>query len=215
MAQISAGGQFTVAIPMGDFYERLDGALGFGASAHGLYLIPRTPVGVGVELGFLTYGQETLRERFGGGATGRVDIHVVTTNNIATGHFLVRLQPHSGTFRPYADGLIGVNYLFTESRIEDVRGNRPEIAASTNFDDVTFSFGGGAGFQALLMDRVGETGRAGQLLLDVRLRYLFGREAEYLKRGSIRELDGGQIVYDVERSRTDLLLPQVGLTFRF
>jgi hypothetical protein len=49
----------------------------------------------------------------------------------------------------------------------------------------------------------------------VRLRYLLGREAEYLKRGSIDEDGAGNITYEIERSRADLLLLQVGLLFRF
>jgi hypothetical protein len=214
-AQATAGAQFTVGLPQGEFSNRLDGAIGFGISGHALYAVPRLPVGVGGEIGFVVYGQETIRQRFGGGALGRVDVDVVTTNNIMMGHFLVRLQPQTGMFRPYADALLGANYLFTESRIQDVRGDRPEIASSTNFDDLAFSYGGGVGFQALLLDHVSETGRRGQLALDVRLRYLLGGEAEYLKRGSIDQDQAGNITYEVERSRTDLLLPQVGLLFRF
>jgi len=211
----STGAQVTIGVPTGEFSERLDGAIGFGLTGHILYHIPRTPVGVGAELGFLVYGQETIRERFGGGALGRVEVDVITTNNIALGHLLFRLQPPSGTFRPYADALLGLNYLFTQSRIQDVRGDRPEIAASTNFDDVAFSFGAGAGFQAVLLDRVSETGRPGKLALDVRLRYLRGQEAEFLKRGSVREDASGNLVFDVERSRTDLLMPQVGIAVFF
>jgi hypothetical protein len=213
---VAVGGQFMVGVPTGEFSERLDGAIGYGLTGQFIYHIPRIPVGVGAELGFLVYGQETIRERFGSGGLGRVEVDVITTNNIGFGHLLFRLQPPAGTFRPYADGLIGLNYLFTQSRIQDVRGgDRPEIAASTNFDDIAFSFGGGAGFQALLLDRVSETGQRGQLLLDVRLRYMRGQEADYLKRGSIRETATGELEFDVERSRTDLLMPQVGVSFRF
>ncbi len=214
-AQANVGAQFTVGVPMGEFGDRLDGAIGFGLSAQGLYQIPRSPVSVGANLGFLIYGQETIRTPFGSGPLGRVDVDVVTTNNLAGFHGLVRLQQPSGTFRPYADGLIGLSYLFTESRIQDTSGQRPDIASTTNFDDVTFSFGAGAGFQATLLDQVSEEGRRTQLALDVSLRYLRGGEAEYLRRGSIREGQDGSLIYDIERSRTDLLLPQVGVVFRF
>ena len=204
-----------VGVPTAEFSDRLDGAIGYGITGQFLYNIPRTPVGVGAELGFLVYGQETIRERFGSGGLGRVEVDVITTNNIALGHLLFRLQPLDGNFRPYADALLGLNYLFTQSRIQDVRGDRPEIAASTNFDDLAFSFGGAAGFQAILLDQVSETGQRGRLALDVRLRYLLGQEADYLKRGSIREDEQGNLVFDVERSRTNLLMPQVGVTFIF
>jgi hypothetical protein len=211
----NVGVQFSVAVPMGEFSDRLDGAIGFGLTGHALYEIPATPLAVGAELGFQVYGQETIRTPLGSGPLGRVEVDVVTTNNIFLGHLVFRVQGPSGTFRPYADGLLGLNYLFTESRVQDVSGQRPDFASSTNFDDVAFSYGAGAGVQARLYEHVQEDGRRGRLNLDVRLRYLFGQPAEYLRRGSIREDSQGNLTYDVERSRTNLLIPQVGVAYRF
>jgi hypothetical protein len=214
LGQLSA--QVTVGVPQGAFSERLDGAIGFGVSLQALHHIPATPVAVGVELGGLVYGVETIRERFGGGALGRVEVDVTTQNNIGLGHLLLRLQPPAGAFRPYVDGLVGMSYLFTDSRIQDVDRNRPEIASSTNFDDLTFSYGGSVGMQARLVRGVDQkSGRPYEFGLDARLRYLRGGEADYLKRGSISQDSAGNLTYEVERSRTDLLLPQLGLVVRF
>jgi len=208
--------QVAVGVPQGAFSEGTDGAIGFGLSGQLLWQVPRTPVALGGELGFLIYGQERIREQFGGGALGRVDVDVITQNNIALGHFVFRLQPPSGTFRPYVDGLLGLGYLYTDSRIQDVSGARPEIASSTNYHDLAFSYGGGAGVAATVFQGVQEkTGRPYQVAVDVRLRYLEGGEAEYLRRGSIQQDSRGNLTYDVSRSRTSLLLPQVGLAFQF
>ena len=57
-------------------------------------------------------------------------------------------------------------------------------------------------------------GGPGELLLDARVRYLFGGEASYLGRGDLRAADGTLLV-EPRRSRTDLLVPQVGVTLRF
>ncbi len=53
------------------------------------------------------------------------------------------------------------------------------------------------------------------LQLDIGLRYLLGSEADYLKRGSIKRVDGN-IRYDIERSMTDVIHPMIGIraTFR-
>jgi hypothetical protein len=51
-------------------------------------------------------------------------------------------------------------------------------------------------------------------LLDAKLRYMRGSLADYLTQGSIRQEDG-QLIYCVSKSRTDMLLTQVGITFRF
>ncbi|MCX6132531.1 MAG: hypothetical protein NTU47_01845 [Ignavibacteriales bacterium] len=41
-----------------------------------------------------------------------------------------------------------------------------------------------------------------------------GSQAEYLREGSIRRVSG-QVVYDINKSKTDLLMIQLGLEFRF
>ena len=214
-AQYGSGGvDLVVAVPQGAFADRLDG-VGFGLGGDFLYHVPNTPVGFGVAGTFIVYGQETIRERFGGGALGRVEVDVVTTNNIALGHLLVRLQPPNGPFRPYADALVGVSYLFTESRIEDVDFNDDrDIASSTNFDDAAFSYGVGGGVMAQVYKGRSD-GRRFRVFLDASVRYLFGGEAEYLREGGISSDRNGNLTFDVTRSRTDLLLPQFGVTVRF
>ena len=129
----------------------------------------------------------------------------------------LRLQPPSGAFRPYADALVGVNYLFTESRIEDVDfDDDRDIASSTNFDDAAFSYGLGGGVMAqVYRGHASGTGRSYAVFVDARLRYLFGGEADYLREGAIEADRNGNPIYHVTRSSTDLLLPQLGVTFRF
>lgn len=199
-------------LPQGAFAERTGNALGIGLGGQLLYRAPGTPLAVGAELGFLIYGQETFRDCL---VSCRVQVDVVTTNNVALGHLLLRVQPPRGVVRPYADAFFGLNYLFTESRIEDVDRNRPELASQTNFDDLAFSFGAAGGTQVTVFRGVSAEGTPYELALDARLRYVRGGEANYLRRGSITEQPDGTLEFDVERSRTDLLLPQLGLTIRF
>ncbi|MDX1531668.1 MAG: hypothetical protein R3362_09090 [Rhodothermales bacterium] len=212
-AQRAQGGaQFMVGVPLGAFYDRVE-TVGFGLSGQLLYHFGRAPIAVGVEGGFLVYDQERFNECL---TTCRVRVDVVTSNNVALGHLVLRLQPASGTLRPYADVLAGVHYLFTESRLEDEDfGENHEIASSTNFDDAAFSYGAAAGILVQVHSGRTRAGRPYALHVDGRLRYLRGGEADYLRRGSIRETADGDLLFDVERSRTDLLLPQVGVTVRF
>lgn len=49
-------------------------------------------------------------------------------------------------------------------------------------------------------------------LLDVSVRYFAGGEASYLKEGAIRHVDG-RAVYDVSRSRTDMVVVYIGFSF--
>lgn len=216
-AQTTSGGaNVVVAVPQGSFADRLD-AVGFGLSGAFVHHIGGTPIGLGVEGTFVTYGHERIRERFGSGALGRVDVDVVTTNNIALGHLVLRLQTPSGAVRPYGDALVGLAYLFTESRIEDVDFNDDrDIASSTNFDDAAFSYGLGGGVMARVYEgRSSTDGRPFEVFVDARVRYLFGGEARYLREGDIEADADGDPVFHFAESRTDVLLPQLGLTVRF
>lgn len=213
---LSGGLLLNVGIPQGDFADQIDA--GFGLSGTFLVHIPNAPMALGLEGGFLVYGQERIRTPFGGGPLGRVDVDVITTNNILTGHLLFRLGPNQGTFRPYADALFGLHHLFTESRIEAINRD-DDIASSTNFSDTALSYGIGGGVQVdLYHGQTGgedeESGHPFSVALDARVRYLFGGTARYLKKGGIRE-ERGDLVYVYDESETNLLLPQLGVVFRF
>ncbi len=210
---LQGGLHFTYGIPQGEFKSKV-GKNGYGISGNFGYSPTSTPVMMGLELGFLVYGSETRREPFSS-TIPDVTVDVNTTNNIAFGHFLLRLQPTNGVIRPYVDGLVGLNYLSTTTEIQNRGRGGEEVASSTNFDDVAFSYGGGGGimFRVYESDASEESGIK-EVLIDLRGRYLLGGEAEYLKEGSIRR-ENGKVKYDVQKSKTDLALIQIGVAVRF
>lgn len=53
-----------------------------------------------------------------------------------------------------------------------------------------------------------------EVLIDIGVKYIESGEAEYLKEGSIRT-ENGSVVYDVNKSKTNLLTFQIGASFRF
>ena len=127
----------------------------------------------------------------------------------------MRLQGNSGVFRPYLDGLIGMHYFFTETKVRDEDDFTGEpIASSTNQEDIAFSYGAGGGVMFLVYQKREEGSRLTEVLIDFRVRYSFGGEATYLKKGSITRENGTAII-DPLRSRTDLLTYQLGVVFSF
>ena len=60
-----------------------------------------------------------------------------------------------------------------------------------------------------------DDGRPFEVFVDARLRYLFGGEAKYLREGDIEADADGDPIFRYTESRTDVLLPQLGLTVRF
>ena len=205
--EFQASIDFVTLFPVGEFKQNVD-ANGYGASGQFLVRLKKSPFLVGGDVGFAIYGSESRREPLST-TIPEVELEVTTSNNIFWTHAVLRAQPQSGKVRPYLDGLIGLKHFFTETSI-DSDFSEETIASTTNFSDTAFSYGVGGGVQIHLANIDNRT----RLLLDAKLRYLRGGEAEYLKEGSIIR-ENGQVFFDVLRSRTDVLSFQIGVTFRF
>jgi hypothetical protein len=200
------GVYFTTIVPRGGFSDNVTNN-GYGASGQFLVRLGPSPFLAGGDLGIAVYGSVSHREPIST-TIPNLQVRVRTSNNILFSHFVLRAQPRTGMVRPYFDGLIGLKHLFTRTSISDLTDGET-IASSTDLSDTALSYGFGGGLQIPLTK-----GREAKILLDTGVRYLRGARAEYLRKGSIREVNG-QVVFDVLSSRTDVLAVQVGVTFRF
>lgn len=213
----TAYGDLLLAFPRGEFEENVS-EVGYGLGGGFGYHFGDSPLMLGAEIQFIRYGNETRREPFSN-TIPDVTVEVETSNNILLFHPLLRLQSTAGAIRPYLDGLIGLSYFFTETAVRDEDNIGGEnIASSTNHDDSVLSYGFGGGlmirvYQAERQNTGGRTKRH-ELLIDFRVRYMFGGETTYLKEGSITR-DNGTIKIDPIRSTTDLMLFQLGVAFMF
>lgn len=206
-----AGGNFTLAFPQNEFGDNVEN-LGFGGSGNFLARFPGSPLSVGGSFTFLIYGSDTRTEYL----VAPVSVDVTTTNAIIMGHLMLRIQPPDGLLVPYVDGLLGFNYLTTDSRIDNEDGE--EIASSNNFRDITFGYGAGAGLKIRVFQApehpYGEKG-VSAVYIDLGARYLMGGEAEYLKKGSIILVDDDEVEYEVSKSTTDILTVHLGVMLTF
>lgn len=207
---------FLVGQPQDEFQENVED-LGFGLGGMFAYRPGNGPLMIGADLEFVIYGSETRQEPFSL-TIPDVTVEVETSNNILLLHALARLQGNRGVFRPYLDGLIGMHYFFTETKVRDEDDFTEEpIASSFNQEDVAFSYGAGGGVMLLVHQKKrqqGEGPKLTEVLIDFRVRYSFGGEATYLKKGSITR-ENGAVSIDPLRSRTDLLTYQLGVVFTF
>ena len=207
LGQVGVGGYFTIALPQGEFDEKVE-KNGYGFIGQALFSVSGTPVSIGGSFGGVIYGRETRREPFSL-TIPDVTVEVETNNYILLGHLVLRLQPPAGPFRPYAEGVIGFHYLFTQTTIES---REEDIASDTNFDDGVFSYGGGGGIMFGVYE--GGTARPVSVYVDVGARYLKGGKARYLQEGSIRR-EEGRVLYEIDESETDLLAIHIGATVQF
>jgi len=211
-SRFQAGGSLTLGFPQNEFADNVDN-IGFGLTGQFLFCFPQSPLSVGASMNFLIYGSETYEDQLTQGAPVYVD--VTTTNNIIMTHLLLRLQPPRGSVRPYVDGLLGFNYLWTRTRIENQVDE--EIAGTTNFDDITFGWGGGVGISFRVFERRENANYYDgpkAVFIEAGVRYLRGGDAEYLKEGSIQQT-GDDFVYDVLQSITDIMTYHLGATIAF
>jgi len=143
-----------------------------------------------------------------------VTVRVERTNNIFLGHMLVRLQQDAGIVSPYLDGLVGLNYLWTATKIRDA-DNSEEITSSKNLDDLAFSYGIGGGIMFNVYESRTHVADIAKIYIDLKVRYLYGGEAEYLKKGAVSIDEHSNVSYDISKSTTDLMLYQIGVVFSF
>ena len=136
-----------------------------------------------------------------------VFVDVDRTNNLLNFHIVFEVGMPSGRIRPYIQGLFGGNYLYTQTSVSGEYGQQ-NIASTTNFEDWAWSYGVGGGIAILLGgDPVTEQGA---VYLDLKGRYLFGSEADYLKEGSM-QIVNSRVIYNPSQSKTDLLTLHAGV----
>ena len=212
--RFQAGGHFMLGYPQAGFRENVENS-GLGGNFYFGYRFPRSLLSAGVSLGFLIYGHERHAEPLSW-TIPDVIVDVRTTNSILLCHLFLRLQPARGKVRPYLDGLVGLNYLTTDTSVGDHDDWDDDSISSNNLNDLALSYGMGGGVMISLVDFINarDGRRVMSLDLDLGVRYLKGGEAEYLREGSIHRGDG-EVTYDVSRSRTDLLKINIGVTFNF
>lgn len=204
------------AVPQGSFADAL-GTAGGGLAVGAFYTVPGSPVAVGLEGTVALYGYER-REVPLSLTIPDVRVGVTTSNNLAQGLAVLRLQVPGGPVRPYVDGVAGLTYLFTETSVGDddhYGSGYGEPLSSVNYDDLAFTTGAGVGVQVHLGSFDTDEGRPGSVSLDARVRYLSGTEATFLGRGDIDRFRDGTIRVYPRRSRTDFLAPHLGVTFTF
>ena len=188
---------FAMDVPQGA-YRLGAGRNGYGAATHFAMRIGTSLLLWGGETGFRFMGQEKRTER--SSTNPDVTAQVRTDSAVIPVHFVLRTQRRTGAMRPYADGVIGFKYLTTKTSISTSEGG-----STRRFGDTTLSYGFGGGIQGGLTQNT---------WLDVKVRYLRGGLASYVKKVSIQQIEP-RVLFDVVSSRTDVIAVQVGISRSF
>jgi hypothetical protein len=200
------GGSFTVAQPQGEFHDYVDS--GLGGNLHYMHALDRDGwLAIRVDGGFAIYGYERQRLPLSETLGGRIVVDLTTSNNIAWIGVGPQIGVPDGTLRPYVNGYAGYTYLATTSSVESSRYYDDEdYFSTTNFDDWSVSYGGGAG--VYIPVRHGPS----PVSIDLGVRYHNNGVAEYLREGDIQDNEDGSITLFPVRSDTDLLTFHIGFS---
>jgi hypothetical protein len=211
--RFQASVSFIPVFPLNEFKANVD-SIGLGGLGDFVYRFNDSLLYLGASVGLMIYGSES-REEWLSAEIPEVIVDVTTRNYILMCHLLLRLQSPKGKLRPYLDGLVGFNYLWTETGVYDRDGFDQKVVSDVNFSDWTWSCGIGGGLMLSMYEKK-RSGKARPfaIFLDLGARYLKGGKAEYLKEGSIIR-ESQRVVYDVSESSTDLFTIRAGLSFAF
>jgi hypothetical protein len=216
--EFQAGLDLHYAEPREEFSAQMENP-GIGIGFWGGYRFANSPVMLGLDFGFTNFGVDRREEPL---SSTIPDLRVEVENkyNLVNGNLFLRLMMPSGAVRPYAEGLFGFNYFFTETimRERGRPGSDGERLRDTNIEDVAMNYGFGGGLQLRVyrtqLENENEDSTPMSIYLNLQGRYMFGQEAEYLQSGSIR-IENGDVFYDVSESETDLLYFKLGVVFGF
>ena len=203
-SRFQLGGDLVVLQPKGELANNIGN--GFGFNGTGMFrLDPKGFLSLRADVGGAQYGRELLHIPYSE-FTGRIDLDLETTNSVAWGAIGGQLQFPDGWFRPYANASIAYTHFSTESSLTGSDDDY-EYASTTNHSDGAraWIFGGG------VVIPFGSKYALGGLNLGAR--YYYGAEASYLREGDIIDNPDGSVTLNTRRSKTDLVLWQVGVSF--
>ena len=201
-------GRFMAAywIPKGEWNDAKAGA-GVGYSGFIGAQIEGTPIIVGIEGSYYLYGRQQEEVPLSV-VIPEVSILETTDDRVMSAHFVLRLQWRKYAIKPFAEGLLGVKYFETASTLglwEDAL-----YYSEVGHSDTALSYGFGGGIEIY-------AGRAFDVGFHIHAgaRYLLGSRATYLVSNfdNLFRLKPPSDVRTKHRSRTDALVPVLGLSF--
>ena len=204
-SRFTLGGDLVMSQPRGEFANNI--GRGYGAEFTGLFHVDKRGfLSIRGDLGMVQYGRESKEIPFYP-ITGRVRLDLETTNQIGWGAIGTQLMIPEGPLRPYANASIAYTDFSTTSPLRGTDDSYESLSSQNQHDGSrAYIFGGG------VLIPFGNRITSGALNLGGR--YYSGGEATYLREGDITDNPDGTVTLSPRRSRTDLVLWQVGVSFR-
>jgi hypothetical protein len=131
-SRFSLGGDGVMSQPKGEFASNV--GKGWGFNLNGMYRIDyKGYLNLRADFGTVQYAKERKDASFFG-ITGRVNLNLETTNNIAWGAIGPQIMIPDGPFRPYANAAVAYTNFSTTSTLSDPYGQFQPISNQNQHD---------------------------------------------------------------------------------
>jgi hypothetical protein len=203
-SRFTLGGDAVMVQPKGDFATNI--SRGWGFNGTGLLRVDdKGYVQLRFDGGIAQYGRETKRIPLNP-ITGRVEFKVETDNLIGWAGIGGQLQIPDGPFRPYVNGSLAYTDFSTQSSLSGLNDSNGGLSTRNQHDGShAWIYGTGVNIP------FGKRFTSG--MLNFGARYYRGGTAAYLKKGDIVDNPDGTISFTPRRSKTDMVLWQLGASF--
>jgi hypothetical protein len=199
-SRFSFGADGVLSQAKGEFANNV--GRGWGFNLNGKFNLDyKGYLSIRADAGSLTYGRERTDASFLG-ISSRVNLDLVTTNDIRWGSIGPQIMIPDGPFRPYANAAIAYTDFSTTSSVSDPSGDY-QSSSTQNAHDGSHAWIFGGGIQI----PIGTTAA-----FNAGGRYYYGGVAQYLTRGDITDNADGTITLHPRTSKTDMVLWQLGFT---
>jgi hypothetical protein len=203
-SRFTLGADAAMVQPKGEFANNI--GRGWGLNTTGLFrLDDKGYLQLRADAGLAQYGSETKKIPLNP-ITGRVSLKVETSNMIGWVGLGGQLQIPDGPFRPYVNGSLAYTDFATESSLKGTDEGSGALS-TRNQHDGSHAWVYGAGVNIPF----GKRFTSG--MLNFGARYYSGGQAAYLKKGDIIDNPDGTISFTPRRSKTDMILWQLGASF--
>jgi hypothetical protein len=184
--------------------------LGLNVAANPFGKKKSSPLWVGADLFYLNFGRDKIAE------TSTAPPYKTSFNFYSiSGMGRIYMNQHRG-FTPFIDGLLGVKIFNARTKIDKaafqtiIAEEQEEVINNSTDSGLGYGLGFGLFNRKYKVAKDGETMSHGSFT--VRVLYLWGDETQYVKRGSVRVENGGYVYFDQGRTRTDMVVIQIGVT---
>lgn len=203
-SRFTLGGDVVMLQPKGELATNI--SRGYGFNGTGLFRLDEKGYAqLRFDGGLAQYGSETKQIPLNP-ITGRVSFRVETSNMIGWVGLGGQLQIPDGPFRPYVNGSLAYTDFATESSLKGSDSNFGDFSTKNQHDGShAWIYGAGVNIP------FGRKFTSG--MLNFGARYYSGGRASYLREGDIVDNSDGTISFTPRRSRTDLVLWQLGASF--